>query len=264
MPHPCPHHCPPERGGRGLAALAAIIALVIAAAAARPAVRAAETALQVAAITIGAVLALAALGAVAWVAVAVRRHELERRQGLARDDRRPRPHTSSRTGRPRRSSRRGGCTERPFTDSHACQSAARCAHQEPWLAMALSTVSCTRFPLMDSAVYAAYIAAGASVATLAGTMISQRLSSRASSDDNAATLKQQHEQSEKTLKQQHEESEKTLKQQHEQLETTVKAQSEQLHTTLKAQSGQLKQTLAGAAHPDAERTVRHGGQPVRR
>jgi hypothetical protein len=80
MPHPCPHHCPPERGGRGLAALAAIIALVIAAAAARPAVRAAETALQVAAITIGAVLALAALGAVAWVAVAVRRHELERRQ----------------------------------------------------------------------------------------------------------------------------------------------------------------------------------------
>jgi hypothetical protein len=80
MPHPCPHHCPPERGGRGLAALTAIIALVIAAVAARPAVRAAETALEVAAITIGAVLALGAIAAVAWVAVAVRRHELERRQ----------------------------------------------------------------------------------------------------------------------------------------------------------------------------------------
>ena len=45
-------------------------------------------------------------------------------------------------------------------------------------------------PLMDSAVLAAYIAAGASLVTLAGTTISQRLASRATSHDNEKTLSQ--------------------------------------------------------------------------
>jgi uncharacterized protein YjbI with pentapeptide repeats len=108
---------------------------------------------------------------------------------------------------------------------------------------------------VDSAVLAAYIAAGASVVTLAGTTISQRLSSRATSQDNEKTLKQQRDQSEKTLQQQREQSEKTLQQQRDQLETTLadqreqldtqlKAQSQQLDTQLKAQSDQLDKTLA--------------------
>jgi hypothetical protein len=78
VPHPCPHHCPPERGG-GLAAVAAVIAVVIAVVAAKPVVHAAETVLEIAAITVGAVLGLAATTAVTWAAVAVCRRERERR-----------------------------------------------------------------------------------------------------------------------------------------------------------------------------------------
>jgi hypothetical protein len=52
---------------------------------------------------------------------------------------------------------------------------------------------------MDSAVLAAYIAAGASLVTLAGTTISQRLASRATSQDNEKTLKQQRDQLNHTL-----------------------------------------------------------------
>jgi ribosomal protein L29 len=43
---------------------------------------------------------------------------------------------------------------------------------------------------MDATVLAAYIAAGASLATLAGTTISQRNASRATSKDNEKTLEQ--------------------------------------------------------------------------
>src|SRR5215831_14210978 len=86
---------------------------------------------------------------------------------------------------------------------------------------------------MNAVVVAAYVAAGASLVTLAGTYISQRMISRATSRDN-----------EKTLDQQREQSEKTLEQQREQLDTTLKAQSEQVDTQLKAQSRQLKDTLA--------------------
>jgi hypothetical protein len=86
---------------------------------------------------------------------------------------------------------------------------------------------------MNATVVAAYVAAGASLVTLAGMFISQRMSSRATSRDN-----------EKTLSQQREQSEKTLEQQREQLDRTLKAQSEQVDTQLKAQSKQLEDTLA--------------------
>jgi hypothetical protein len=79
MPHPCPHHCPPERGGRGLAVLAALALVVIGAAAARPVVHAAETVLEVAAITLGIVAGMAAAGAVTWLAVAARRRQAQAR-----------------------------------------------------------------------------------------------------------------------------------------------------------------------------------------
>jgi hypothetical protein len=65
MPHPCPHHCPPERG-RGAAVLAALAVLaVIVAATARPVVHAAEDVLEVAAIT----AAVLVVGLVAVVVV---------------------------------------------------------------------------------------------------------------------------------------------------------------------------------------------------
>lgn len=70
MPHPCPHHCPPERGG---VAVLAVLAVIAAAVLARPVVHAAETVLEVAAITAGAVLGVAAAGAVVWAVVAARR-----------------------------------------------------------------------------------------------------------------------------------------------------------------------------------------------
>jgi hypothetical protein len=101
MPHPCPHHCPPERG-RGLAVAAVVAVVVIASAAARPVVHAAETVLEVAAITAGAVLGLAAVAVVAIVVTRARRgqrqaytltgrvvRQLPASQGLAIDPPRP-------------------------------------------------------------------------------------------------------------------------------------------------------------------------------
>ncbi len=70
MPHPCPHHCPPGRSGP---AVLAVLAVIAAAALARPVVHAAELALEVAAITAGAVLGLAAVAAVVAVTVTARR-----------------------------------------------------------------------------------------------------------------------------------------------------------------------------------------------
>jgi hypothetical protein len=59
-----------------LAVLGAVV--IVDAAAARPVVHAAETALVVAAITVGAVLGLAAVTAVAWIVMAIRRRQSER------------------------------------------------------------------------------------------------------------------------------------------------------------------------------------------
>lgn len=73
MPQVCHKHCPPGRGGTAAAVLA-VLAVIIAATLARPVVHAAEAALEVAAITAGAVLGVAvAAGAVALAVTARRR-----------------------------------------------------------------------------------------------------------------------------------------------------------------------------------------------
>jgi hypothetical protein len=66
MPHPCPHHCPPERGGKAVLVLLAVIA---AAALARPAAQIAVTVLEVAAITVGVILGLTAVAAAITLAI---------------------------------------------------------------------------------------------------------------------------------------------------------------------------------------------------
>ncbi len=86
MPHPCPHHCPPERGS-GLAIVVAIVVLAVAAAAVRSAMPAiehtAELAIEVLVITVASVIGLAAIGASAYVALRVRRSQATRRQALS-------------------------------------------------------------------------------------------------------------------------------------------------------------------------------------
>lgn len=54
MPHPCPHHCPPEGGGGRGAAVLVVVLAVLAAAVAGPVIHAAEVALQIVLITAGA------------------------------------------------------------------------------------------------------------------------------------------------------------------------------------------------------------------
>jgi hypothetical protein len=81
--HPCPHHCPPERGS-GLGIVVAIAALVAAGAAVRAAARplehAAKLGLDIAFITLGIFVALAAVAAAAYMAHrAHRRHASDRR-----------------------------------------------------------------------------------------------------------------------------------------------------------------------------------------
>jgi len=97
---------------------------------------------------------------------------------------------------------------------------------------------------MDPLVIAAWVAAGASLVTLAGTTISDHFNRRATRQDNEKTLNQQREQSKKTLDQQREQLERTLAEQRRELDNTLAAQSEQLKTTLRAQSEQLDRTLA--------------------
>ena len=80
MPHPCPHHCPPERGGQALAVAAILVGIGLAVAA-RPVVNAARDVLEVVAIVITAISALAGLAA--GVAVAVWLHRQHARTRLA-------------------------------------------------------------------------------------------------------------------------------------------------------------------------------------
>jgi len=82
---------------------------------------------------------------------------------------------------------------------------------------------------MDPTVVAAWIAAGVSALTLAGTLAAQYLGYRATSRD-----------AEKTA----EKAEKTAEEQRKQLDRTLAEQRDQLDRTLKAQSDQLDRTLA--------------------
>ena len=101
---------------------------------------------------------------------------------------------------------------------------------------------------MDSAVLAAYIAAGASLVTLAGTAISQRLTSSATSRDNEKTLQQQRDQSAKTLQQQRDQLNETLAEQRHELDKTLAEQGKQLNRTLGEQRTRtLNERFATAA-----------------
>ena len=101
---------------------------------------------------------------------------------------------------------------------------------------------------MDSQVLAAYIAAGVSAVTLAGTLTSQTLSRRATSRDNRKTLEEQRGQNEKTLEQQRDQLDKTLTEQRHELDTTLTAQGEQLRQTLGEQRTRtLNERFATAA-----------------
>src|SRR5690349_9794549 len=101
---------------------------------------------------------------------------------------------------------------------------------------------------MDPLVIAAWVAAGASVATLAGTTISDHFNRVATRKDNDNTLNQQREQLKQTLTEQRSELDNTLTAQGEHLQTTLRAQSEQLDRTLAQQRAQtLNERFATAA-----------------
>jgi hypothetical protein len=86
MPHPCPHHCPPERRGTGavLLAVLAVIVIAIARAIARPVEHAAELGLEVAVIAVASVGGLAAIGGIAYAALRARDQHATDRQAIAR------------------------------------------------------------------------------------------------------------------------------------------------------------------------------------
>jgi dsDNA-binding SOS-regulon protein len=86
---------------------------------------------------------------------------------------------------------------------------------------------------MDPTVVAAWIAAGVSVLTLIGTVITQIIGFRVSSRDAEKTA----EKAEKT-------AEKTAEEQREQLDRTLAEQRDQLNRTLAEQNQQLDRTLA--------------------
>jgi hypothetical protein len=86
MPHPCPHHCPPERGsGLGIIiAIAVLLGVVAAIRTAMPAIEhGAELVLEVLVITVASITGLAAIGAAAYVALRVHRSQARTRQALA-------------------------------------------------------------------------------------------------------------------------------------------------------------------------------------
>jgi hypothetical protein len=76
MPHPCPHHCPPEGGGIPWALLGVLALVALGAAVAGPVVHAAEIALQIVLITVGVLVGLAMVTAAAVIALKVRHHHL--------------------------------------------------------------------------------------------------------------------------------------------------------------------------------------------
>lgn len=93
---------------------------------------------------------------------------------------------------------------------------------------------------MDATVLAAWIAAGASFLTLAGTLAAQYLSHRASSRDAAKTAKEQREQLDRTLAEQRAQLDRTLAEQNQQLDRTLAEQrARTLNERFATAAGQL-------------------------
>jgi uncharacterized protein YjbI with pentapeptide repeats len=97
---------------------------------------------------------------------------------------------------------------------------------------------------MDPTVVAAWIAAGVSVLTLAGTLAAQYYGYRASSRDAEKTAEKAGEAAEKTAEEQREQLDRTLAEQRDRLDKTLKAQNDQLDRNLAEQRDQLDRTLA--------------------
>jgi hypothetical protein len=97
---------------------------------------------------------------------------------------------------------------------------------------------------MDPTVVAAWIAAGVSVLTLAGTLAAQYLGYRATSRDADKTAEEQRKQLDRTQSEQRDQLDRTLKAQSEQLDRTLAEQRDQLDRTLAEQNQQLDRTLA--------------------
>jgi hypothetical protein len=101
---------------------------------------------------------------------------------------------------------------------------------------------------MDPTVVAAWIAAGVSLLTLAGTLAAQYLGYRASSKDAGKTAEEQREQLDRTLTEQNQQLDRTLNQQREQLDRTLTEQNQQLDRTLAEQRTRtLNERFATAA-----------------
>lgn len=97
---------------------------------------------------------------------------------------------------------------------------------------------------MTPTVVAAWIAAGVSVLTLAGTMVAQYLGRRGTKEDTEAAFAEQRGQLNERLKAQSEQLDRTIGAQSSQLDRTLAEQRVHLDRTLDAQNQQLDRTLA--------------------
>lgn len=82
MPHPCPHHCPPEGGGGLVTAAGVLVLVLIGTAVARPVIHAGEVALDVLVITAGCLAAAGLMSVAAVLALRFRRRQLAARPPL--------------------------------------------------------------------------------------------------------------------------------------------------------------------------------------
>ena len=101
---------------------------------------------------------------------------------------------------------------------------------------------------MDPTVVAAWIAAGVSALTLAGTLVAQYLGYCATSKDAEKTAEEQRKQLDLTLTEQRTQLDRTLEQQRDQLDRTLAEQNQQLDRTLAEQRTRtLNERFATAA-----------------
>jgi uncharacterized protein YjbI with pentapeptide repeats len=116
---------------------------------------------------------------------------------------------------------------------------------------------------MDPTVLAAWIAAGVSALTLAGTLVAQYLGYRATSKDAEKTAQEQRTQLDRTLAEQRTQLDRTLEQQRDQLDRTLAEQNQQLDRTLTEQRTRTLNerfaTAAGQLGDDKPAAVRLAG-----
>jgi hypothetical protein len=116
---------------------------------------------------------------------------------------------------------------------------------------------------MDPTVLAAWIAAGVSALTLAGTLAAQYVGYRATSKDAEKTAEEQRKQLDLTLAEQRTQLDRTLEQQRDHLDRTLAEQNQQLDRTLSEQRTRTLNerfaTAAGQLGDDKPAAVRLAG-----